>query len=691
MFTKMFDNFYSYLAASLSVLFLEIALVLRLRFSLESYVFLGVVFASFAIGAAICFLSSLTKSTTANGWILFVLIELVTIFFLVEVFCYQTYNVFMDVKALKNGTAGVATEFMGVVLNIIKNGIPTILLFHIPALLILFFAIKKKINLQRTLAGSLFFVLLTVMLSLGGSAADTLDKAAEEKYTYNFTYSDAVKFFGLTHATTADIKYSYTGVPQPPEPIAVDPIPKVDDEVERNELNFDWDAIQESTNDATLHRLFSYVKNRQASSKNDYTGLFEGKNIVMFAVESMSKEMITEEFFPLMYRMMTKGIVFEDYYIPYWGGSTSTGETSILTGVMPLHNLDTIQMTIGNDNSYTLPSMLTAQRDYYTASYHNGDPNFYNRIETHPGLGFSKFDSNQSAMINYMTYFVPPSDQEMLRYVADDIEGISSFCIYMMTYSGHGNYSFDWTQNQMGAKNHELLLGSPLYDDPFIGGYISCSMELELGLEEFVERLEASGELDDTVFVFSSDHVPYFLTEPVQWGGENYLVKFFGQEYENDDAVRDHNALIIWSPCLEEMDSEPTSSIDILPTLLNLFGVEFDSRIYSGRDVFSDADALVMWPDTSWKTEKGYYNAITNEYIPADGYEADTEYIESVKATVNNKLFYARNFFKLDFYSYLTPHILEKEAPEIISEPETNSDGTSTDINTNSNTDNEKN
>ena len=668
MFKKFSDNLYYYLAASAAVLYMEMLLALRSGFDMSGYMILGVVFCAFSFGAVIVLLSTLFGNSKANGWVFFGIMEFITIFFLVEFFCNQTYNTFMNINAITNGAGNVVTEYFGIIVSIIKNGLLTIFLYHIPSILILIFCIRKKFRPQRNLATSIAMVVLAAVLFFSSESAMTLKPFAAEKYTYNYMYNDAVHAFGLAHGTWLDIKYAVAGVPDPPLDNRENTQDNSEDDVERNVLNFAWNKITSSTEDSTLQNLFSIVKNQQGSNKNEYTGLFEGKNLVLLTVESMSKEMISEQFFPLMYRMMTKGIVFEDYYVPSWGGSTSTGETAILTGLIPMYNLDTIQMTVENDNSYTMASMLTDQRNYFTAAYHNGNATYYNRLVTHPALGFSKFDANDSDMAYYLNYSIPPSDLEMLQYIGDDIKDTEPFYVYAMTYSGHGNYSFVWGANQMGWKNHERLAGTAYYDDEILGGYIACSMELELGLQEFVKVLEERGELENTVFVLSSDHYPYFLQEPVAWGGEDYTKYLYGYQYSNC-FERDHSALIIWSPCLEEMDeqivvSEPTSQIDILPTLLNLFGLEFDSRVYAGRDVLSDSMGIAIWSDSSWKTTEGYYLASKGEFKLYEGSSVEDAdaYFNEIQSIVRNKIYLSRNFITADLYRYLSPYIIDEES-----------------------------
>ena len=165
-----------------------------------------------------------------------------------------------------------------------------------------------------------------------------------------------------------------------------------------------------------------------------------------------------------------------------------------------------------------------------------------------------------------------------------------------------------------------------------------------------MEDLETAGVAGDTLIAICADHHPYALETGESWGNsEDYLGELYGYTVTNN-AQRDHNAFILWSGCLENENSDmaatissPTYSLDILPTLCNLFGIEYDSRLLVGRDVFSDEEAIVIWPDYNWKTERGYYDYTRNQFTPAEGSEAaDEDYIAYINAVVKNKIAYSK-------------------------------------------------
>ena len=121
---------------------------------------------------------------------------------------------------------------------------------------------------------------------------------------------------------------------------------------------------------------------------------------------------------------------------------------------------------------------------------------------------------------------------------------------------------------------------------------------------------------------------------------------------------RDYSALIIWSGCLEGQNivvDTPVYSLDILPTLSNLFGVEYDSRLLVGRDVFSDAEPLVLWPNYSWKTDKGTY--LSGVFTPAEGVQVEDGYADRISAIVRNKITYSKSVAEKDYFNYLAQEL----------------------------------
>ena len=170
-----------------------------------------------------------------------------------------------------------------------------------------------------------------------------------------------------------------------------------------------------------------------------------------------------------------------------------------------------------------------------------------------------------------------------------------------------------------------------------------------------LDELEKKGIADDTVIVISTDHYPYGLDKSSTYGNaKNYLAELYGVN-KIDFLTRDNNTLIIWSGCLEDKDivvDTPVYSLDILPTLSNLFGVEYDSRLLVGRDIFSDAEPLVLWPNGSWRTDKGTYNSSTKTFTPAEGVaEVSDDYVSYISSLVSNKIKFSKSVANFNYYN----------------------------------------
>ena len=140
--------------------------------------------------------------------------------------------------------------------------------------------------------------------------------------------------------------------------------------------------------------------------------------------------------------------------------------------------------------------------------------------------------------------------------------------------------------------------------------YIACHIELDKALEYILQQLEEAGQLERTVIVMSADHYPYAMTS------EQYEELAGKSLSGGKDLFR--NNLILWNKQFEEnpiVIEKPCCSVDVLPTLLNLFGFEYDSRLYAGRDIFSEQEGMVIFNDRSFVTDGVIYNRKTKETI----------------------------------------------------------------------------
>ena len=584
-----------------------------------------------------------------------------TVYYLTEYFCYRAYKTFFTVRSLLAGMHGVAEQYSSAIYMTFVLGFGAIVIFQIPVLLFLFYGRKYIMPAWKS---RWKLSIITFLLAL---ASLFLSPLAFNRYWVEYNFDISVRSFGLITGTGLEIRglilrqfpafdqKNTSSIQQGGHSDSQSGESSADAvSYGKNELPIDFPALANNTKNLSEKKLYHYLNSVASSSKNKYTGLFRGKNLILISAESFSKEVIRPDLTPTLYRLANRGIQFQEYYQPAWGGSTSSGEYSILTGLIPTRGVAGMMDTIGKDLSISIGNHLKDE-GYTSLAYHNGTYDYYRRNETHPNFGYSAFYAMNNGLEKKLdTGSVWPSDEDLFRVTVEDYIHDDHFNIYYMTLSGHLWYNRK--DNYYANLNYETVEKIPELSDKSeaVKSYYACQLELEQGLKILIDELEKAGKADDTVIVLSPDHYPYGLEKSITWGNDqNYLGELYGS-IPTDVFQRDRNALIIWSGSLEKKPpivvKDPVYSPDITPTLLNLFGLSFDSRLYAGRDVFSDSMPLVQFIDYSWCTDSGFYNAETGIFTPRENAEVAPDYIEYVKALVLNKREYSDTVIANDLF-----------------------------------------
>ena len=648
----------AWLFAVVTVLYCESLLHLWTTKIFAAGRFAAVLAFAMGFGGVIGLVFSFIGEKRWGKWACTGLMALLTVFYIVEYFVNDAYMCFMPVNTLLGGAQGVATEFTGIVLHLIVQGFWRIAVFFLPVVLYALLAAPCQTR-WRTRGFLLAGVIAAYLLSFGivkGVGTDV------ERMDVSYNFDSAVRCFGLHVGTILEQTHSAAPqntevefAPVAPPPTEVTEAPEQETEeppviYEPNVMDFDFDALAQSEGNASVAAVHRYVSTVTPTMKNEYTGLFQGKNLILITAEAFTAEVIDPERTPTLYRLATQGIQFRDYYQPAWGASTTTGEFSNLVGLVPTTAGMCMKEATQQDLFLTMGHQLQAQ-NYYSAAYHNHNKDFYDRDKTHTHLGYDRFLARYGGLEGITGVF-PESDLEMIDVTVPQYIDHQPFSVYYMTVSGHCMYS--QKENAMARKNYDVVAGMDHCEA--VKCYYASQQELEYAMESLVRQLEEAGIADDTVIVIATDHYPYGLERSGAWRNtSDYLAELYGVD-SYDKFIRDHNALIVWSGCLEGKNivvDEPVYSLDILPALSNLFGVAYDSRLLVGRDVFSGESPLVLWPDFSWKTDKGQFDAQSGTFTPAEGADVDEDYIARVKSIVRNKIDYSRQVQNLDYFNYL--------------------------------------
>ncbi len=575
--------------------------------------------------------------------------------------------------SIVENNAGNFTEFYREILTTIAENLGGILLMFVPLVLYAVLGNRLAPAYRSNARARIVYVVLMVALHLGAVALIGCDKSAYGDHFYYHTTintNETMARFGLMTTTRIDLTQLIFGTPtETVEKPAGDVSDLVDeqpgmsqDDVDESPVTYvdqvmdiDFDTlIAGETNDVVrnLHEYFADVKPTQT---NAYTGMFEGKNLIFLTLEGFCDQVIDPELTPTLYRMATEGFVFENFYTSMWGGSTATGEYAAMTGNFYYgpHCSDCLKISGSKSMPFTLGTQLRDE-GYLTLAYHNHTAHYYGRDKSHPNFGYSYKAIEQGLE---MTDLWPRSDLEMAQITVEDyIDSEQPFHVYYMTVSGHANYSF--VGNNMSKKHRDQVDHLPYTEN--VKAYIACQLEVEEMLTELVERLDAAGKLEDTVFAMSADHYPYALSDAE-------LAELYDLPVENiqDNFDLYRNGFILWSASMEEpvRVTKPASSIDILPTLSNLFGLEYDSRLLMGTDILSSADPVVILNCNGdggwwhWITPYGRYNTQTKTFAMADGLTWDetkqANYVQAINQIVSAKRTAAKNMLDNDYYRYV--------------------------------------
>lgn len=411
-----------------------------------------------------------------------------------------------------------------------------------------------------------------------------------------------------------------------------------------NIQNIDFDVKNDNKKIDELNQYFKY---NNATKKNDYTGIYKNKNVIYILAESLYPIAIDKDLTPTLYKMTYSGFNFKNYYTPLYSKSTSDGEYMADWGLLPKSdNESNISDSMNNSNPYMLVSMFN-KKNYNTYGYHNYYGYFYDRKNYFKSVGFNSYKFCEDGIVSNckMGDFFHASDEEMFKNTINDYINDDNFFVNYVTLSAHGVYKYD--KNKVAQKYYDLVKD---YDYPEeLKVYLAANIDLDRGLEFLVNELEKAGKLEDTVFVITPDHYPYYLN-PV--GLETLNLR--SSEDKTDKFNLHHSSLIIWNNQNKYVEINNYSSIiDVLPTVLNLFGLEYDSRLLIGKDILASNDGIVMFSDNSWINKKGIYDATKEKFICNNPCDVDESYVDDINNYVRNAFVASSLVQKHNYYKYL--------------------------------------
>lgn len=617
----------------------------------------------------------------------------------VEYCCRSYFKSYFFLRFIGNMSENVVTGFGSAIPEVVLPRLPFILLAMLPVAGCVL--LRRRIAPPQRMGWKPLLVLLALSLAFGGTGSVLAHGGMyKTSYTYGFNADAGVTHFGLNTTVRLEMTYALFGQPAPdiqvPEADGGDDTAVTAPVVYgKNAMDIDFDALAENASSSAVANMSRYFGSLTPSSQNEYTGMFKGKNLILFTAEAFSPWFISEELTPALYRLTHEGFVCSNFYQPGWGQSTTGGEFAVMTGLIPtwVNGNVSFYATARNSMPFALGNQLRAL-GYTTAAYHDNIYNYYNRDKTHPNLGYD-YQGQGSGLKLTEDGSWPYSDLEMLQntidpYIDAYVKDGTPFHTYYMTVSGHGGYGWG---HAMAAKNRQKAQAAYPNASTQVQAYVAANLELESALAYLLEELETAGIADDTVICLAADHYPYLLSDT----DTDYYNELRGVTDSERDTSRYRNALILWCGSMDEpvQVDEPCSAVDIVPTLSNLFGLTYDSRLLSGRDILdksynassaAGSIPLVILPTAggnSWATAAGVYEASTRTFTANPGITVGEDYVSAINDRVSLQYHYAQLLVTYDYYAIALPQEghtpnAPQLAPPAPAEPENGEEGAET-------------
>lgn len=639
---------YTLLFNYLSLLFLEYIFMMLSFTSIETSSMLNVILFMIPVSILLTIITSLFNEKT-NKIITYIIFSILGFWYNVYYIFNAIFDTQFSLSVLKLSDQGLKFAKSGLIE--IANHFYGVLLLFLPLVLIILY--RKKIDYQKLTLKNIYIIIPLFIISIF-TFIFNINNQKNTRYSIYDLYHNIndnalnIEKLGVLNATFLDIDRTIRGFEE--HIITTDnqnkdnTTPKSDeDEVKEygyNFLNLNLEELANSTN-KDIKTIANYLIQEPIVKKNEYTGLFKNKNLVYITAESFSEIAVDENLTPTLYKLVNTGFHFTNYYSSN-NLSTIGGEFQSLTGLYADSSILPTWRIGKNTFPYGL-STIFKNAGYNTYAYHDHYATFQDRDKYLKAMGFNNYLACYNGLEKRMDCSRwPNSDIDMINATYTDyIESDKPFLAYYMTVSGHFQYNF--TGNKMSRKNKELVKDLPYSDT--VKAYLATQIELDRALELLINKLEEANILDDTVIVLLCDHYPYGLTL-------NEINEI--STYQRDAVVEiNSNNLIIWNNKIKHKEiTKPAMSIDVIPTVYNLFGLEYDSRLYMGKDIFSDANGLAFFKNRSWVTDKGTYLSTKNSMTKTSE-DVSKEYINEINNLVSNRRNISKLIIKTDFYKYL--------------------------------------
>lgn len=403
-----------------------------------------------------------------------------------------------------------------------------------------------------------------------------------------------------------------------------------------------------------------YYSKPNIKQTNEYTNIFNGKNVIVIHAESLqnfviNKKINGKEITPNLNKLINKSLYFNNFYALDSVGTSSDSEFTFSTSLLPTNN-GTVFINYWNRKYESIQKKFN-DAGYYTFSMHANNGTFWNRNIMYNSLGYQKFYNYESDYTIDEIIGLGLSDESFFRQSLTKLKEINekgqNFYGTLITLSNHTPFTnegkdlsnFDVSSYHYD-KNGKLITDNYL-EGTILGSYIKSVHYADKALGEFIDGLEKEGLLENTVLIIYGDHdakikksqFEYFYNYDRKTGK---VIEKDSIDYKIIDDI-DYELLrsvpfIIYSKDIEpKVIVKVSSMLDAFPTIANMFG--FETKYTLGSDIFDDKDNIVVFPNGNWLTDKMYYDTKRDSFKALeDNLVVKNDYIEQNNLIAQNKI-----------------------------------------------------
>ena len=401
-----------------------------------------------------------------------------------------------------------------------------------------------------------------------------------------------------------------------------------------------------------------YYKDRtnEQNYTNDYTNIFEGRNVIVIHAESMQDIALNrtfngEEVTPNLNRLIEEGLFFTNFYSQVSVGTSSDTELTFNTSLMPTQNGTAFVSYF--DRTYIATSSLMKEKGYYTFSMHANNADFWNRRAMHESLGYDKFYSKETYDVDKENVIgLGLSDKEFFAQSVEKIKKISEehdkYYGLLITLTNHTPFSDTDKYGEFAVTMKTTITNedgtteeveAPYLEGTKLGNYFKSVHYADAALGEFFQAMDEAGLLDNTVIILYGDHDARLpksdynlmnnydpITDSVKSKDDETYEEYDSFDYELDRKV----PLLIWTKDgkVKGKVDYTMGMYDVMPTIGNMLG--FYNKYALGHDIFENRENnIVVFPNGNWVTDKMYYNSQKGEYKLLKDEIIDENYISN--------------------------------------------------------------